>query len=406
MPEIQELNVFYKVCMALMEEGLEKFDKVAFAIAEGMQLLACSIWHKNEDALTRSGFYEVENKNITNEWLPNLDYQVAEEVIRTGEPYVKSSIDDLLKQHGHKAFGHPGIMGLPIKDGQKITGVVNYWASSDYSATLSTYFARELTQQIGAGSARTRKDFRKGVETGSNLGGKVSIMTKIPSVPGLSIAGRSILNQDTPSCFYQFTTTVKSLVFGFGEATGNERGDRFMLATKLSTKIMAEDNYSPQAIITKLNQNLTPELAQEGLLESYILTSFDLNKGSIDYTNAGHYPPLLFRGSSGQVVALPASGPFLGIDIGTEYTTRSLELKEGDFLIKFSRSLVETFNDATACYSVDRLAEIVKKYQFYDAAGILDYIFMDFNDFLGKRRFKEDLSVIVIKVDELNKGKR
>ena len=81
----------------------------------------------------------------------------------------------------------------------------------------------------------------------------------------------------------------------------------------------------------------------------------DHTSGRIEYVNAGHNPPLLWRKDKGWDWLTQKSGIPLGTPIDFSYTPHSLDCVEGDKILLFTDGVTEAKNSENMMYGEDRL---------------------------------------------------
>jgi serine phosphatase RsbU (regulator of sigma subunit) len=81
----------------------------------------------------------------------------------------------------------------------------------------------------------------------------------------------------------------------------------------------------------------------------------------LEYTNAGHNPPLVIRGSR-DPIPLDKGGPVLGMIQGSRYESDQIDLQTGDVLVLFTDGVIEADNPDGEEYTAKRLAGIVSSH--------------------------------------------
>jgi serine phosphatase RsbU (regulator of sigma subunit) len=121
-----------------------------------------------------------------------------------------------------------------------------------------------------------------------------------------------------------------------------------LLMAKLSAEarscILSEPN--PAAAVTQLNDLLM----RAGLLDKFVTFAaliIDPARHALTVVNAGHLPPLLYRGSAGtleEAVQGDLSGLPLGVTEGTAYTAAQLPLRPGECILVFTDGITDAEN--------------------------------------------------------------
>jgi serine phosphatase RsbU (regulator of sigma subunit) len=117
---------------------------------------------------------------------------------------------------------------------------------------------------------------------------------------------------------------------------------------------------------------------------------------TVEYTNAGHNPPLLIRNSS--VRELTCGGPVLGVLADARYETDVVRLERGDVLVLYTDGLVEAENREGEFYSVQRLVEIASAHAHEAAAEIAERIYAAVREFRGDCDLEDDATLVILRV--------
>ena len=118
----------------------------------------------------------------------------------------------------------------------------------------------------------------------------------------------------------------------------------------------------------------------------------------LQYTNAGHLPPLLLRDTSREPEWLETGGTVMGLEPDVEYTSESIELRPGDLLVLYTDGVVEAACAHGEEYSRRRLVELVTCNRGSGAQELVERIYEDVVTFQGSKILRDDLTVIVLKV--------
>ncbi len=117
---------------------------------------------------------------------------------------------------------------------------------------------------------------------------------------------------------------------------------------------------------------------------------------SLEYTNAGHNPPLLLHAGT-DPSPLDKGGPVLGVLPNSHYESEKITLRQGDVLVLYTDGAVEAENSAGEQYSATRLAKIVSAYPEQSANELVETIYRSITKFRGTRLLADDLTLVVLK---------
>jgi sigma-B regulation protein RsbU (phosphoserine phosphatase) len=118
--------------------------------------------------------------------------------------------------------------------------------------------------------------------------------------------------------------------------------------------------------------------------------------------SAGQTQPIHLSVKTGEAKLVDTEGDTfpLGILEDANYEETQLQLGPGDKIILYTDGIVEAMNEKEEIYGFERLQEVVQKAKVNDADLLLKEIIDDVNEFVGKAPQHDDLTLIVIKVEE------
>src|SRR5262249_28386111 len=117
-------------------------------------------------------------------------------------------------------------------------------------------------------------------------------------------------------------------------------------ATAISTDVRLGDvrqGANPaQRVVERVNQQVTESVMDASFI-TFFYAEFDERRSTLRYTNAGHNPPLLFRGErkdEERVRRLDVGGTVLGLFRDAEFEEEEIQLESGDMLVAFTDGLI------------------------------------------------------------------
>jgi sigma-B regulation protein RsbU (phosphoserine phosphatase) len=117
----------------------------------------------------------------------------------------------------------------------------------------------------------------------------------------------------------------------------------------------------------------------------------------LEYTNAGHNPPLLVRTGCG-TTQLCSGGPVLGLIPRAKYESEILELRTGDMLVLYTDGLVEAENPEGESYSVQRLEGTAVAHLDQPANKIAEAIYASVIEFRRNNVLEDDATLLLVKL--------
>ena len=117
----------------------------------------------------------------------------------------------------------------------------------------------------------------------------------------------------------------------------------FMAASSAAIRAASADPIGVDVIAADINNRLCAENPM-GLFVTCLLAIFDLEKGTVDYTCAGHDPALLIK-PDGARTALPTTGDMaMGILEDFDYSSHREQLAPGDTFFVYTDGLTDAIN--------------------------------------------------------------
>jgi sigma-B regulation protein RsbU (phosphoserine phosphatase) len=116
----------------------------------------------------------------------------------------------------------------------------------------------------------------------------------------------------------------------------------------------------------------------------------------LEYTNAGHNPPLLIRAGA-DPRPLDQGGPVLGVLPDAEYKNDSIALCRGDVLVLYTDGVVETENPTGEEYAAARLATVVSSHLQESADQLIESIHASVTQFRGAAPQADDMTLVTLK---------
>lgn len=162
----------------------------------------------------------------------------------------------------------------------------------------------------------------------------------------------------------------------------------------------------PAKVLGWLNGELCGRYAGSSGVTTMFVTAFyavyDPATGVLRYSSAGHNPPRLrvgFSGDDGPVLALEhAQGLPLGIIDDAEYEEAQAELTSGDAVVFYTDGITETFGPGRALFGTERLDEVIAR-PHRSAGAFLTAIMEAVNGFADGTAPADDRTILIAAVE-------
>ncbi len=174
-------------------------------------------------------------------------------------------------------------------------------------------------------------------------------------------------------------------------------GAILMAATRVIIRTQAEDALTTERAVDKTNKSLCEDTRPTEFV-SMFYGVLNTETATLTYTNAGHNPPILFR--ENESIFLEEGGIPLGIIEDIIYDEGQIQLAAGDVLLLYTDGVTEAMNDEREMFGLDRLMRLVKQNLALDAQGLIDTIYDEVLKFSAGAPRSDDLTLIVLKVNQ------
>ena len=184
--------------------------------------------------------------------------------------------------------------------------------------------------------------------------------------------------------------------------------------------IAAEDNVSLPELAAKMNRFLHRSTGFNSYA-TFFYAQLDEDKRQLRYVNAGHNPPYLIRalrlnpegndsstpiGSIAPIKELTTGGMIIGMFPFASYEEAVVDLQSGDVLMAFTDGVTEALNPAEEEFGEEHLKELILRVAHLPVAEITTAIAKELRDWIADAPQHDDLTFIVMKVNELPPAER
>ena len=187
------------------------------------------------------------------------------------------------------------------------------------------------------------------------------------------------------------------LFFSIGDVAGKGvPAALFMAVSKTLMKGVAEQHLTPSQILAKVNHELFVDNDQM-LFVTVFCAILDLRTGELQYSNAGHPPPLLFRRAQDVSWAELPPGIVLGITDDPDYETRTLTLGPQDTLLLYTDGVVEAVNPGQEQFGSPALKEWLADNRALPPGELVQGLYREIIRYAGTGQLDDDFTVLAIR---------
>jgi serine phosphatase RsbU (regulator of sigma subunit) len=222
-----------------------------------------------------------------------------------------------------------------------------------------------------------------------------------PQFRGVSFSAHFEPTASIGGDYYDVFNLDKSrLAVAIGDVSGHGLSTGLVMAmVKAAITTLVEEGADETSLFHRLN-DLVYRSTERRAFMTLAFTIFDLEKGTIRHTNAGHlYPYLLRKGESLQSLECPS----LPLGVRSEMMTRTVEinLTEGDAVVYLSDGIVEAQDSNGDPFGFEQLEALLERQQERSPSVIRDAILTAVARHSGSRPADDDRTVMVLRFDSL-----
>ncbi len=172
------------------------------------------------------------------------------------------------------------------------------------------------------------------------------------------------------------------------------------LQAHLRSQIQACQEAQPQLravgeIVARVNQQLKA-VAPDASFVTLCYAEFDEHSSTLRYTNAGHNPPLVWRGT-GEFERLECGGTVVGLFAETSYEQAAVPLYSGDIFVAFTDGLLEARNPLGEEFGEARILAVLERHGQHSAVEIKEALLGAVQAWMSGEEQEDDLTLVVFK---------
>lgn len=222
---------------------------------------------------------------------------------------------------------------------------------------------------------------------------------KLPQFAGVNCAGFCRPAQGVGGDYYDFLTLAGGrLGIALGDVAGKGIPAALLMAS-LQASLRGQRLSGPGdlgQLMTNLNF-LIHEASPDNRYATFFYGELDPATRRLEYVNAGHNAPMLFRAQGG-IERLRATGPVVGLIEAGRFDQKSVEVAPGDVLIVYSDGISEAMNPSDEEWGEDLLAAAAASAFPCDAQALIDKLFVAADAFAAGAMQHDDMTVVVVRI--------
>ena len=233
-------------------------------------------------------------------------------------------------------------------------------------------------------------------------------LIKIRNQVGLNITGFMVPTDEVSGDYYDVLEHNGYIIVGIGDVTGHGLESGLLaLMVKVAIRTLLINNISePKILLTHLNEVLYENIKRINSQIGLTLTLLKYRDGVLQIS--GQHEEVIIIRQSGYLERIDTIdlGLMIGLkkDISQFLHQTQVTLQPGEGVVLYTDGITEAKNAAKIEYGLERLCEVIKNYGYRSATEIGQAIFNDVQQHIGNQKILDDLTLLVFKRNEIEKG--
>jgi len=197
--------------------------------------------------------------------------------------------------------------------------------------------------------------------------------------------------------FYDFVMKDNTLSFGIADVSGKGiPGALFMMRSKATLRNCVDAGLRIDDTFTLTNDRLCEGNEAEMFVTAW-MGMLDIASGHVEFANAGHNPPLVYRKGEGYSYLKSRVGLVLGGMSGMLYKLQELQLKPGDKIFLYTDGVTEAQNRNKEFYGEERLISCLNAHMDADEEETVSAVRADLDEFAGGAEQFDDITMMLVR---------
>ncbi|MFP5247709.1 MAG: PP2C family protein-serine/threonine phosphatase, partial [Thermoanaerobaculia bacterium] len=263
------------------------------------------------------------------------------------------------------------VLGVLYLDFQANRGIVSH-DDVHLIAQIARFAARKLEttrlREEAAAMAKLEDELRTAYTIQSRL-----LPAQLPAIEGYAFAGANKPCRTVSGDYYDLVVRPDGRIyFIMADVSGKGITAALVMASVATAfNIFTRTDPKPADLVRELNTTLAPKTAPTKFV-TLVAGVLDPATGVVEFTNAGHVPPLVI--SRRGVEKLTSTDMVVGLFAQAPYRNQSVQLAEGDSLVLFTDGVTEAENETEEQLGLEPIAQVVSGLHGVPAGRVLDTI--------------------------------
>jgi serine phosphatase RsbU (regulator of sigma subunit) len=234
-----------------------------------------------------------------------------------------------------------------------------------------------------------------------NIGKEIQmsmIPLEFPDIHNVDLYANLIPAREVGGDLYDFYQIDDDhLIFGIGDVSDKGVPAALVMAvTKTLIKTNANYSLDPGEILSQVNTQFSSD-NKTSMFVSFFLGILNMKTGQLQFSNAGHNPPLVLHQEKPNGKLDEVHGPVIGALESFDYPSTTIKMVKDDLLILYTDGITEAMNEENELYSEERLTKVFSNGYLNSPKDAVKNVIDDVFLFRGGALQSDDITVFCIK---------
>jgi phosphoserine phosphatase RsbU/P len=307
-----------------------------------------------------------------------------------------------------KAQNDQSVLAVPIDVDNRAVGAVVVISKMDGGmftsgdrislSALAGYLGVALNTARLVMEAREAERLRNEIEFAQQIQQSL-LPDRVPDFARLDVAARCLPSAQVGGDLFGFLRLDSHRwAFTVADVAGHGLGAAFIMASLRSIlRSEAKPGVTAADILKNSNNLLNDDTRGNDVFATVFVALYSELDQSLNYSNAGHPPALLWKAGSQEFRELGEGGVVLGLFSDETYEENLVYLQTGDILVVYTDGIIETKSDHGVLYGDNRLREIIRANSMVTSEEMTKAILESVERFRSGARQRDDMTILVFK---------
>jgi len=197
--------------------------------------------------------------------------------------------------------------------------------------------------------------------------------------------------------FFRFQDGAHGLAIGDVAGHGVS-ASLHMASVQALLRTLIPTSQAPSQVVEHVNRLLIHNV-RFATFVSLFLGAFDSELYTLAYCNAGHNPPLVYRGGNGgDAIWLSPTGAAIGLVEDVPFRAETVQLQRGDVLLLYTDGVPEAINGQGEQFGYERLAQTLRGLGGASPREVIQGIRQELDSFTQGGPLTDDVTLVVAKI--------